>query len=156
MEEGFRSWLSPFISSGEPRGVAVGSPRRRRGTGQSRTFAGPPGPGTATAARRVIPSGLADKENGGGGLQAFLGRFAETPPENGLPERERRNPPAWRAGGASGAPLVELVGDFGQKRVSRGTPKRTWGAPVAPGRPSGRFLGHMVSRPGVEARKLLA
>lgn len=34
--------------------------------------------------------------------------------------------------------------------------KRTWGAPVAPGRPSGPNLAHMVFRAGVDARKLQA
>jgi len=82
--------------------------------------------------------------------------LAETPPGKGLPEGERANRPAWCPAGASGAALVELVGEFGQKRVSRGTLKRTWGAPVAPGRPAGRFLAHMVFRAGVDARKLLA
>jgi len=77
---------------------------------------------------------LPGKENGGGGTHAFLGRLAEIPPENGLLEAFGANLPGWCAVGLTGAPLVELVGDFGQKRVSRGTLKRTWGAPVASGR----------------------
>lgn len=87
-----------------------------------------------TAARRVIPSRLPGKESGGGRLQAFLGHFAETPPENRPPKGERRSRLGWCPAGASGAPLVELVGDLGQNRVARGNLKRTWGAPVAPGR----------------------
>ena len=52
--------------------------------------------------------------------------------------------PGWCAGGGVGAALVRLVGGFAGKRVSRGTLKRTRGAPVAPGRPAGRFLAHVV------------
>jgi len=38
--------------------------------------------------------------------------------------------------------LVKLAGDFDGKR----DPKRPWSATVAPGRPAGQFLGHMVFR----------
>jgi len=100
----------------------------------------------------VVRSILASRQGERWGRDSSLPRtFRENTSENGLLKGGRENRPAWCSAGAFDAPLVELVGDLGQKRASRGTLKRTWGAPVAPGGPSDRFLAHMVFRPGVDA-----
>jgi len=97
-------------------------------------------------ARYCLPDGRLTIASG-----APRGRFEETPGKTTEHKGKRQNWSAWCAAGASGATLIELTGDFDGKRVSRGTLKHTWGAPVAPGRPSGRFLAHMVFRAGVDA-----